>query len=192
MESKMITLEKVKNFLAPLPVVLVTIRVNEGDQVHDNLAPISWAGINESKPHQVNINIANSKYTARSIEKTGEFGICIPSSKYLNEVDVCGTVHGDKCDKFKMTGLTKFEAKSINVPLIVECPINMECKLKKIVVFESHKMYIGEIVQTHLDENFCDTENNPDFGKIGLLCYVNGTYWSLGKKIKKLYFSKIK
>jgi len=188
----MAILKRVKNFLAPLPVALVTVRLRDNDKVADNIIPISWAGIVESAPHMISINISRGKYSGEIIKKTKQFGVAISGSKYIREVDICGTTHGDKVDKFSLTGFEKMDASIIDVPLIKQCPINMECKLEDIIPFKSHDMFIGKIEATHLDDGFADENGEPDFKKINILCYANGDYWDLGTKLKKLYFTKTK
>lgn len=183
-------LKKIKNFLAPLPVVLVTMRSKEKENVSDNIIPISWTGIVEHAPHMLNINISRGKYSAKVIKKSKEFAVCIPGTEYIEQVDICGTTHGDRIDKFELTGFEKFEATEIDAPLIKQCPLNMECILEDVISFKSHDMFIGKIVATHIDEDYMDSGGEPDYRKIDLLCYVNGYYWSMGEKKEKLYFTK--
>ena len=185
----MIELKTVKNYLAPLPVILVTSRLQENNIKKDNIIAISWAGICDHAPHLININIAKGRYSGKIIKLTREFGVCMPTSKYIKEIDLCGTTHGNKVNKFELTKFTSFEAKTINVPLINECPINMECTLEDVVSFESHEMLIGKIVKTHIDENYIEDKGNPDFAKIGIVAYLNSEYWTLGKKIEDLFFT---
>lgn len=186
----MAELKNIKNFLAPLPVTLVTVRSREGDEVKDNIIPISWTGILEHAPHMLNINISRGKYSAAVVRKTKQFGICIPGAQYIDQIDVAGTTHGDEVDKFKLTGFEKFEATEIDVPLIKQCPINMECVLEDIIEFKSHDMFVGKIVATHLDEKFADSGGQPDYKKIDMLCYVNGYYWTMGDEKERLYYTK--
>ena len=100
LRGSMAVLKRVKNFLAPLPVVLVTARLRDRDSVADNIIPISWAGIMEAAPHMININISKGKYSWEIIKKTKQFGVSIPGAGHIREVDICGTTHGDKVDKF--------------------------------------------------------------------------------------------
>jgi len=188
----MAVLKRVKNFLAPLPVVLVTTRLRGKDSVSDNIIPISWAGIVESAPHMININISRGKYSWEIIKKTKQFVVAIPGVRHIREVDICGTTHGDKVDKFSLTGFEKMDAGTVDAPLIKQCPINMECTLEEIISFKSHDMFIGKIEATHLDDSFADEQGEPDFKKIDILCYANGDYWDLGTKLEKLFFTKTK
>lgn len=90
--------------------------------------------------------------------------MCIPTSGYVKEIDICGSTYGNKVDKFELTKFSRFEASSINVPLIKECPVNMECVLEEVV----------------------------PFSKINILAYVNDEYWTLGKKLGNLLFTRKK
>jgi flavin reductase (DIM6/NTAB) family NADH-FMN oxidoreductase RutF len=188
----MIELENVKNYLGPLPVILVTTGIEENKTRKDNIIPISWTGIIENSPHLISINIAKGKYSGSIIKITKEFGLCIPTAKHIKEIDICGCTHGNKVDKFELSKFTRFEASSINAPLIMECPINMECVLEDIIPFESHEMFIGRIIKTHADESCLDEKGKADFGKIDILAYLNYEYWTLGRKLENLFFTRKK
>jgi len=184
----MLALEKPKNYIIPLPVVLVTARLKENGNIKDNIIPLSWVGTIDSKPHLVNINISMGKYSGQVIKKSRQFGVCIPTADLMEQVDRCGTTHGNKVDKFKLTGLSGFEARDIDVPLISECPINMECTLEEVYPFSSHEMFVGKIIRTHVDERYLE-EGKPDYSKISPLCYVDGQYWTLGKRMADLFYT---
>ncbi len=186
----MAALKRVKNYLAPLPVSLVTTRSKKDKKISDNIIAISWTGIVESVPHMININISRGKYSWKVIKETKEFGVGIPGAKYIEQVDICGSVHGDKVDKFELVNFSKFESEVIDVPLITECPINMECKLEDIIEFKSHDMFVGSIVKTHVDSDYMLENGEPDYKKIDILCYANGYYWTLGKKVEKLFYTR--
>jgi flavin reductase (DIM6/NTAB) family NADH-FMN oxidoreductase RutF len=173
-----------KNFLAPLPVVLVTTRANK-----DTIIALSWVGTHENKPPMLNLNISKGKYSGGIIKETGQFGVCIPGRQNMKEVDICGSTHGDRVDKFSLTGFSKLEAEKTDLPLIKECPVRMECILKKVIPFSSHDMFIGEIVLTHIDDKYIQN-GRPDYKKIDMLCYVDGYYWSMGEKIERLFYTR--
>jgi len=183
-------LKNVKNFLAPLPVVLVTVRSRKGQDVSDNIIPISWTGIVEHAPHMLNINISRGKYSAEVIRESGQFGVCIPGAQYLEQIDICGTTHGDSTDKFQLTGFERYEAEKIDAPLIRQCPVNMECVLEDTISFKTHDMFVGKIVAAHVDEAYMDENGEPDYAKMDILCYVNGYYWTMGEAKNRLFFTK--
>jgi flavin reductase (DIM6/NTAB) family NADH-FMN oxidoreductase RutF len=187
--GKMIELKNPKNYLAPFPVALVTSRLKENNVEKDNIIAISWAGNVENNPGIINIVIGKGKYSGKLIKLSKEFGVCIPVSSHVKEIDICGSKHGDRVDKFELTNFTRFEAVSINVPLIKECPINMECVLENVIPFEKHEMFIGKIIKTHAEEKCLDDKGRIDFSKIDILANVNDEYWTLGKKLGDLLYT---
>lgn len=73
-------------------------------------------------------------------------------------------------------------------PIIRECPVNLECKMVHSLALGSHKMVVGEIIETYIDED-CITDGNPDPKKIDLLVYATGTteYHRLREGIGKAF-----
>jgi len=183
-------LKKISNLVLPLPVTLTTCRAEKEDSSTDNIIPLSWVGIVEYRPHMVNINIGKEKYSANIIRERKEFGLCIATVDIMEQVDMCGYTHGNKVDKFEMAKLTKFAAGKIDVSLIKECPICLECVVKSSIVMTTHEVFFAEVINTHVDERFLDGSGEPDIEKMNILGYANGMYFSLGKKLQSLYYSK--
>jgi len=71
-----------------------------------------------------------------------------------------------------------------------ECPVNMECILKKKSPLGSHHLFLGEIVRVHIDQDILDEKGEIDFTKVAPFVYNQGEYWSLHKKIGVYGFSK--
>ncbi len=182
-------LSNVKNLVLPLPVTLATCRAEKNNPSTDNIIPLSWVGIVDYKPDMVYVSIGKGKYSTKIINQNKEFGLCIASVDIMEKVDKCGYSHGDKVDKFKMTGFTKLPANKISVSLIKECPICLECKVIQTLALNTHEIFIAEVLCTHVDEKFLDN-NEPLIEKMNILCYVDGEYWSMGKKLENLYYSK--
>ncbi|MCL4384950.1 MAG: flavin reductase family protein [Actinobacteria bacterium] len=183
-------LQKVQNLVLPLPVTLATCRANKNDLSTDNIIPLSWVGIVDYKPNMLYVSIGKGKYSAKIIKQNKEFGLCIASVDIMEQIDKCGYSHGDKVDKFKMTGFIKFPAEKINVSLIKECPICLECKVTETMELNTHEIFIAEVLSTHVDEKFLGDDEEPLISKMNILCYVNDQYWTMGKKLKDLYYSK--
>ena len=186
----MALLKKIQNLILPLPVTLVTHRAKKGDESTDNIIALSWVGIVEHHPHMVNIVIGKGKYSSRTIAERKEFGLCIAPVELMEKVDKCGCTHGNKVDKFKMAGLNKMPAEKIDVSLIAQCPICLECVVKEIISMKTHDMFIAEVVATHVDPIFLNEKKELELSKMNILCYANDQYWTMGKKLQDLYYSK--
>jgi flavin reductase (DIM6/NTAB) family NADH-FMN oxidoreductase RutF len=169
------------------PVVLVTCTDFVGKP---NIITLAWAGTVCSEPPMVGLGIRPSRYSHGLISKSKEFVVNIPSTKIIMETDYCGITSGKDVDKFIETKLTVEKADVVKAPLIQECSVNIECILKKIISLGAHDLFIGEIVQVHVDQNILDPKGNINFTKADPFTYNQGEYWSLNKKIGTYGFSK--
>lgn len=169
----------VKVQTALVPVVMVSC----GDELNSNITTIAWTGIINSEPPLVYVSIRPTRHSYSIIKELKEFVINIPDEKLVFEVDFCGTKSGKEIDKFKEAKLTKEKAQIVNVPLIKECPINIECKVKEIKHLGSHDMFIGEIVAVNANNEFIKENGSIDYGKANLLTYMGQEYFVANKKI---------
>ncbi|OQA20728.1 MAG: Flavoredoxin [Actinobacteria bacterium ADurb.Bin346] len=186
----MTVLKKIRNLVLPLPVMLATCRAEKNDPGTDNIIPLAWVGIVEYEPPMVNVMIGSGKYSAVTIENRKEFGLCMATAGMMEKVDFCGYSHGDKVDKFKVTGFSKIQAEKIDAPLIKECPISLECAVRDILKPKNHMMFIAEVLATHIDSKFLKDGEEPDLENMDILCYANDQYWSMGRKLNNLFYSK--
>lgn len=173
--------------LYPVPVVLVSC---QGTDSRPNIVTIAWAGIVCSQPATVSISIRPSRYSHGLIKQSGEFVINMPDEKRLMETDYCGTVSGRDVDKFKQAKFTPVPASSVKAPLIKECPVNIECRVKNIINLGTHDMFIGEVLAVNADQGVLGASGVFDQTKVSPIVYNQGQYWSLNKKIGDYGFSR--
>jgi flavin reductase (DIM6/NTAB) family NADH-FMN oxidoreductase RutF len=128
------------------------------------------------------------------IRKAGEFVVNIPTANILEETDYCGTVSGRKADKFKDTKLTPLKATRVKPPIIRQCPVGIECKVKNVINIGSHDLFIGEVVNISVDDDVLDQSGNIDFKKLKPVTWnpLTRDYYSLGEKLGSFGFSKKK
>ncbi|MFX1507003.1 MAG: flavin reductase family protein [Promethearchaeota archaeon] len=132
----------------PAPVVLVSCA---NDKV-TNIITIAWTGVVCSKPPLISISIRPSRFSFELIAENGEFVINIPTSNQLEETEFCGRKSGRDINKWTHCSFTPVKATKISVPLIKECPINIECKVvKTITEIGTHTIFIGEVQEVHVD-----------------------------------------
>ena len=170
---------KPQTILAPVPVVMVSC----GTMENSNITSIAWTGIINSEPPLVYISMRNTRKSYEIIKEQREFVINIPNEKLVWQVDFCGTKSGKNIDKFKEAKLQKEKAKIVKVPLIKECPINIECKVIEIKKLGSHDMFISEIVNINADEEYKLENNSLNYGKMNLLSYMGQEYFVQNKKV---------
>ncbi len=164
--------------LFPVPVVLVS----SGDE-KPNIIPIAWTGVLCSDPPILGVSIRPIRHSHGLIMKNKEFVINIPSVEILKKADYCGAVSGKDVDKFAATGFTPIPGSEVKVPLIAECPVNIECKVTTVVSLGTHDLFMGRVVAVHADEEVLDRTGQIDCRKANPFAYVHQQYWSLGELI---------
>ncbi len=165
--------------LEPNPVALVS----SGDMQKSNIATIGWTGIINSEPMIVYVSIRPSRFSHEIITKTREFVINLPNEKLVKIADFCGTKSGRDVDKFAFCNLTKRRSSQILAPYIEECPINLECKVIDIQKFDSHEMFVAQVVKTHCDENLVLENGEIDFAKANLITFAGKKYFASNQVI---------
>lgn len=170
-----------KNALYPSLTTIVGADVNG----KPNWITIAHVGIMNHAygevPQYLSIGLQSSHFTNKGIHEHKEFSINLPSQAMLKITDYAGLVSGEKIDK---SGLFPVERGSLaHAPLIANCPVSMELKLFQIVKLGQHEVFIGELVNTYIDEA-CITDGTPDLAKIDplLFDFMMIDYWSIGER----------
>ncbi|MDR3230630.1 MAG: flavin reductase family protein [Synergistaceae bacterium] len=157
----------------PTPVVVVGTFDGAGKP---NLATLAWTGICCSEPPMVQISVRKSRHTHAAIAAQKVFSVNIPSTKYVAETDYCGIASGRDADKFRVANLTPVRGEVLDVPLVLEFPVSMECRLVHTLELGSHDMFVGEIVATWVEGGIV-SETKVDAQKIDPLAFMlNGEY----------------
>jgi flavin reductase (DIM6/NTAB) family NADH-FMN oxidoreductase RutF len=64
----------------------------------------------------------------------------------------------------------------------------MELKLHDVLDYDTHEVFVGELIQTHVDENVL-TEGKIDLSKVNPIFFDLSSleYWSLGPSVGKCW-----
>lgn len=176
----------------PTPAALIV-----GGTIEEaDVATIAWIGMLSSTPPIVGVSFDKRRYTLELIRKTKEFTVNIPSAEHYKETDFCGLTSGRHTNKFTKAALTPITASRIKTPIIGECPFNLECKIVEELQLGDYILVMGEVVETHIDEDkviFANNQLQFDISKINPLVYCATVreYWSLGKKLGNAFQSGI-
>ena len=171
--------------IAPLPPVMVSC----GDMEKSNIITVAWTGIINTMPPKTYISVRPSRHSYNIIKESGEFVLNLTPSKLIKSADYCGIYTGAKVDKFAKCGLTKTEASQVNVPLIEECPLSLECRVTDIIPLGSHHMFLADIVAVDVDDRMIDKDGKLHLERAGLAAFAHGEYFEIGKKIGNFGFS---
>lgn len=173
--------------LAPVPAVLVG---TGGGNFADNLITVAWAGIVCSAPPMLSISVRPERFSYQALTETREFTVNVPLASQAEIVDWCGVVSGRDHDKFAEKSLTPLRGSQVAAPLVAECPLNLECKVKEIIKLGSHDLFLAEIVAVQVSEEYLTKTGRLDLERNGgVLGYTHGHYFQLGKCLGHFGFS---
>lgn len=173
--------------LAPVPAVLVG---TGGNGFANNLITVAWVGIVCSDPAMLSISVRPERFSYQALTATREFTVNVPLASQAAVVDWCGVKSGRDVDKFSDQHLTAITGSQVAAPLVMECPLNLECKVKDIIKLGSHDMFLAEIVAVQVSEDFLTASGRLDLERNGgVLGYAHGHYFNLGECIGHFGFS---
>ena len=161
------------NMLYPVPAVLVSVADSAGK---DNLITIAWTGTVCSDPAMTYISVRKERYSHHMLKENKEFVINLVSKEICRAADFCGVRSGCDLDKFEATGLTREKASTVNVPLVKESPVNIECKVTQVLELGSHDMFLAKVTAVQVDEPLLDEKGKLDLNKAHLVAYSHGEY----------------
>jgi flavin reductase (DIM6/NTAB) family NADH-FMN oxidoreductase RutF len=171
--------------LFPCPIVLVSSIDERGGP---NLITLAWAANICSEPPLIGISIRTYRYSYHLIKECGEFVVNIPTEDLIRKVDWCGVNSGSAHNKFQEASLTPEKALLVKPPLVAECPVNIECKLKQTVPLGVHELFIGQVLTVHVEEEYLNEKGKPDPLKVKPFVWAPGQfYYGLRQEILGYY-----
>lgn len=175
------------NMVYPLPAVMVSVGTESGET---NIITIAWTGTICSDPAMLYISVRPERYSHHMIQESGEFVVNLTTEELAKATDYCGVRSGKNIDKWKEMGLTRGKANALlYAPIIEECPVNIECKVKEVKQLGSHDMFIAEVVSVQVSDEYLDETGRFCLNETGLMAYSHGTYMTLGEEIGTFGYS---
>lgn len=168
---------KAGTLLSPVPVVLVT---SGGGDEPANVATVAWAGTVCSDPPMLSISLRAATLTHGIIMRTGEFVVNIPCQRIVRATDLCGMISGRDGDKFLKAGLTPVPATQVEAPVIAECPVALECRVRQVLELGLHTMFIAEILAVSVARELVERDGRLAIERAGLFTFAHGSYFALG------------
>lgn len=170
----------------PQPTTIVTTVDGAGKA---NLMTASWAGIVSKTPPTMAISLNKGRKSYANILQNQQFVVNMVPASLAVEADYCGIRSGANEDKLQGSGLSLEPAEMVEAPLLVESPLNLECRLVKEVELGDYRLLLGEILQVHAAEQAFAGEESIDAREFDPLVYLGGIreYWDLGHRRGKAY-----
>jgi flavin reductase (DIM6/NTAB) family NADH-FMN oxidoreductase RutF len=171
--------------LYPIPIVLIG-SYNE-DKI--NFTTIGDLAIMGVKPALITISLLESHLSTSNILLSKTFSVNIPSFDAIAKVDYCGMVSGNDTDKASLFNV--FYGEDPKIPLIEECPVNMECEVIKHFIYERRNIFIARINHTWLEDKLAPqsaSNSIPSLKDLNPIIYsMDNHYYSIGDECGKGY-----
>lgn len=179
------TLWKPGTMVYPVPAALVTC----GTIDKPNIITIAWTGTICTNPAMTYISVRKERYSYDLIKNSGKFAINLSTKALLRAADYCGVKSGRDVDKFKEMNLTAIPGLSLDVPIIKESPLSIECEVTEIKELGSHDMFFARVTGVTIEETLMDRDGKFRLDKSELIAYSHGAYYELGQSLGTFGFS---
>ena len=164
--------------LYPMPVVVVGAVVDG----KINYLTVAWVCRLNLNPPMIGVALGKTHDTNKGVREHLEFGISIPGVDLIRAVDYVGLVSGAQVDKSQV--FESFQGQLKHAPMILNCPLTIECKVITIVDLPGDEFFIGEIVGAYTEERYL-TEGKLDVRKMRpfTLTGPDNRYWAVGEPL---------
>ncbi len=151
-----------KSLIFPRPIGWIS-SVNKNGVA--NLAPYSYFNAVTDEPPQImfcsNGSSPYGKYkdTLSNILHTKEFVVNFVTTVTRNQMNISSRDFKPDEDEFLLSNLKKKKSKLVKAPSVRDSPVNLECKLVKIIKLQSNSdktstMVVGEVIGVYIKNKF--------------------------------------
>jgi flavin reductase (DIM6/NTAB) family NADH-FMN oxidoreductase RutF len=150
--------ELLMSAILPRPIAFVS---TVGEDGVFNLAPFSCFAPVGMKPALVCLQMSRKrdgqkKDTLRNIEFSKDFVVNVVDEKLAQAMNQTSVEYPSNVDEFKEAGLTPLPGTLVKAPRVGESPVNMECKLVKILDYgevpTGSSIILGEVILVHIKD----------------------------------------
>ena len=152
--------------LQPVPATIVSCRDKEG---RNNALVVGFTANVSLDPVMVMVGIVPTRFSHHMVKETGSFVINLPKKSFKKEYDYLGSRSGRDGDKFAALDIKWEDAEYVNAPILIDCPVNIECSVIESTQPGTHELFIGKVEKVHVDEEYVDEKGNIMWDKMDLM-----------------------
>jgi len=166
-------------YIYPVPIVLVGALVDG----RPNYATVGDVAIMGIKPAVVVVSLGAGHHTTQGVQDHKTFSISIPRTSDLQLVDRFGQISGRDVDKSQL--VESFFGELETAPMVLSAPVSLECRVLEETSVEHRRIFVGSVVQTHVDEQFLDEKGQvaPATDLDPILYALDNHYYRVGEPI---------
>ncbi len=147
--------------VVPRPIALVTTIDHEG---RTNAAPFSFFNVMGTEPPMAVIAPSNRddgtlKDTAANLILNGECVIHLCDEAVASKMVECARGLPPGVSEIARAGFTTRPAERVKPPILVECPVALECRLLDIRTYGENRLVVVEILLVHARDGIADPQS---------------------------------
>ncbi|HLV09303.1 MAG TPA: flavin reductase family protein [Halanaerobiales bacterium] len=161
--------KNVKEFnscLQPSTKIIVSCRGADGE---DNALAVGYACNCSFDPPMVMVGIVPERYSYHMVKETGIFVVNLVAGDNKEAFDYLGSHSGRDEDKLGNLGLQIADGYKVDAPLLLDFPVNIECKVVDSIKTGSHEMFAGKVLHIRADEELVNDDGKIDYSRINFL-----------------------
>jgi len=160
----------IKHLYHPYPVVPCIIIVKHNNKI--NGMSVAWHTPLSFSPPLYGVLISPKRYTYELIVQAKDFTINFVDFEMAKLYAIMGRISGRDRDKIKDFNIELAESSKVNSPYLKGAYAVYECLKHRQVKTGDHIMFVGEIVETHENEEKFTEKGLPDMKKLKPAFYL--------------------
>jgi flavin reductase (DIM6/NTAB) family NADH-FMN oxidoreductase RutF len=121
----------------------------------------------------------SEKGTLQNVRHLPEFVVHICNEAIAERMNVCSTDFEHGINELEKAGLTALPSVKVRPPRIAEAPVQMECKLIRIVEFGTrHHVIFGEVLLFHIHDGIVNERFHVDVQKLNPIGRLSGSLYA--------------
>ncbi|NOT35331.1 MAG: flavin reductase family protein [Candidatus Eisenbacteria bacterium] len=171
--------------VVPRPIALVSSIDANGVR---NAAPFSYFNIVTNEPPLLSVSIGprrgDAKDTLTNIQTVGEFVInLVDESMFQGMVRTSGD-WPPEVDEIELAGFHAIASDLVKAPRIAESPVQMECRLERVIELGASSLVIGRLLRAHVRDEIIH-EGAVDAHRLQPVGRLGGEQYSLLREVAR-------
>jgi flavin reductase (DIM6/NTAB) family NADH-FMN oxidoreductase RutF len=166
--------------IVPRPIALVTTL----GPVGPNAAPFSLFNMVGTAPPLLMFSAGNQgdgseKDTLQNLRQLPEFVVHICNEAIAERMNICSTDFPRGVNEIEKAGFTTVPSMKVRPPRIKEAPVQMECRVVRIVDFGTrHHVVFGEVVMFHYHDGIVNERGHVSLAKLNPIGRLSGSHYT--------------
>lgn len=155
-----------RSIINPRPHLLVSCRGLDG---RDNALVVAYGSNCSLDPSMVMVGIVPSRFSYDMIKGSGWFVVNLVSPGQKDMYDYLGSHSGRDGNKLAACGAKTADGLKVNAPILIDCPVNIECTVANSIRTGTHEMFVGKVEYVHADRELVKPDGTVDWDRFELL-----------------------